>query len=188
MGGLGVPFGPYRPPLLHPQPDTIRDNSMAVERTAAIVALDHHFNNRDCRIIAAGGLPRDPGNPPYQNNIHWPHYINRFLFPQLMSEEELVSLFTVNHQTLYAMVQRYVLPFLAAGGPNGAVLRPHRMTADALMALFLLKCHTNINDILLGVMFGESGRSANHWIRGLRDWIYEHDDWLIRGRSLSNVG
>ena len=62
------------------------------------------------------------------------------------------------------------------------------MTGDALMALFLLKCHTNISDRLLGAMFGESGYVANHWIRGLRDWIYEHDDWLNRGRFLSDVG
>ena len=105
-----------------------------------------------------------------------------------MTEAECISFYTVDHQTLYEMVELYVVPFLAAGGPNGAVLRPHRMTADALMALFLLKCHTNINDRLLGAMFGESGNVANHWIRGLRDWIYEHDDWLNRGRFLSNIG
>ena len=183
-----VPFGPHPPRVLHPQPDHIRDNRMAPQRANATAALNHPFTNRDCRIIAAGGLPRDPGNPPYPNNPHWPHYINRFLFPQLMTEAECISFYTVDHQTLYEMVELYVVPFLAAGGPNGAVLRPHRMTADALMALFLLKCHTNINDRLLGAMFGESGNVANHWIRGLRDWIYEHDDWLNRGRFLSNIG
>ena len=85
-------------------------------------------------------------------------------------------------------MELYAVPFLASGGPAGGVLKPHRMTADALMACLLMKCHYNPNDKLLGAMFGESGFAANHWIRGLRDWIYENDEWLNRGRFLSNIG
>ena len=161
---------------------------MRIERNMAVGSLNHPFKNRDIRIILLGGTPRDPGIPPYQNNPHWTHYLNKFLFPQLLTEEEMVSFLTVDHQELYRLVEQYAVPFLAAGGPAGGVLKPHRMTPDALMACLLMKCHYNLNDKLLGAMFGESGSAANRWIRGLRDWIYEHDEWLRRGRNLSNIG
>ena len=112
--------------------------------------------------------------------------MNKFLFPELFTEQELMNFFMVDHQTLYGLVAKYAVPFLASGGPQGGVLKPHRMSADALMVCFLLKFHENINDRLLGAMFGETKQSVNNWIRGLRDWIYAHDDWLIRSRSLSN--
>ena len=187
-GNAGQVHGPVLPPIRQPQPDIIRDNRNAVARNNAIAALDHDFNNRDNRFIVRGGPPRPPGNPPYQNNRLWGHYINRFLFPEFFTEEELIRFFTVDHQTLYGLVEKYALPFLAAGGPQGGVLKPHRMSADALVTCFLLKIHENIHDRLLGAIFGESGRAVNHWIRGLRDWIYSHDDLLNRGRQLSNVG
>ena len=93
-GQTGVPFGPQLPPRLHPQPDRIRDNSMAVERNLAVASLNHPFKNRDIWIIMAGGNPRDPGIPSYQNNLHWPHYVNKFLFLQLLTEEEMMSFLT----------------------------------------------------------------------------------------------
>ena len=61
------------------------------------------------------------------------------------------------------------------------------MTPDALMCLLLLKCKQNLSDRVIGALFGESSYAANHWIRGLRDYIYQHDEWLIRGRNLSNA-
>ena len=59
----------------------------------------------------AGGTPRDPGIPPYQNNPHWPHYINKFLFPQLLTEAEMLSFLTVDHQELYRLVEQYSMLF-----------------------------------------------------------------------------
>ena len=161
---------------------------MAAERNAAIAALDYAFKNRDCQYIITGGAPRDPGNPPYANNIHWEHYVNRFLFPQLLTEQEMKLCYMMDHQEFYSLVNLYAVPFLQTGGPQGGTLKPHRMTADALMALLLLKVHENINDRLTGVLFGESCCAVNKWLHGLRDYIYEHDSWLIRGRNLSNVG
>ena len=102
--------------------------------------------------------------------------------------EEMKTFYGVGHQTLYSLVQEYAIPFLQLGGQHGGVLRPHRMTPDALMCLLLLKCKENLSDRLLGALFGESSHAANHWLHGLRDYIYQNDQWLIRGRNLSNVG
>ena len=55
------------------------------------------------------------------------------------------------------------------------------------MCLLLFKCHAGLSDRLIGSLFGESSRAANEWIRGLRDYIYQHDEWLIRGRNLGDV-
>ena len=95
--------------------------------------------------------------------------------------------YTVTHQELYLNVEKFAVPFLQTGGPLGGTLKPHRMTADALMCLLLLKLHENLSDRLIGALFGESSRAANQWIRGLRDYIYQHDEWLIRGRNLSDA-
>ena len=135
-----------------------------------------------------GGAPRDPGNPPYVQSKHWDHYVNRLLFPQLLTEEEMRVFYSVGHQEFYSLVQEFAVPFLQTGGPQGGTMKPHRMTADALMALLLLKVHENPNDRLLGALFGESARAANQWLHGLRDYVYQHDSWLRRGRNLSNVG
>ena len=184
---LGPPFGPQPRAHLHPHPDHITDNKMAAQRTAAIAALNYPFNNRDCRWIVNGGAPKDPGTPAYVHSTHWEHYVNRVLFPQLLTEEEMKVFYTVDHQTFYSLVEQYAVPFLLTGGPQGGTMKPHRMTPDGLMALLLLKCHENMNDRLLGALFGESAGVANQWLHGLRDHIYEHDGWLNRGRNLSNV-
>ena len=184
----GLAHGPQPNQLLHPHPDPITDNKLRAERAAAMAALDHDFTNRDCRYIMTGGAPRDPGNLSYAQSKHWENYVNKILFPQLLSDEELKTLYCVDHQEFYGLVQEFSVPFLQQGGPQGGTMKPHRMTPDALMALLLLKCHENINDRLLGVIFGESASTVNHWIHGLRDYIYQHDSWLQRGRNLSNVG
>ena len=160
---------------------------MRVERQAAIATLDQDFKKRDCRWIITGGAPRPPGVRPYANSNHWEYYTNRLLFPQLLSEDEMLTLYTVNHHNFYSLVEQFSVPFLQTGGPQGGTLKPHRMTADSLMGLLLLKCHENINDRLLGFMFGESASSANRWLHGLRDYIYQNDRWLERGRNLSNI-
>ena len=187
-GGIpqGVPFGPVPQAQRHPHPDPIVDNRMRHQKDAAIAALNHPFTNRDVRHIMAGGAPRDPGTPAYLLNNHWEHYINRLLFPQFLSELEIKVFYSVTHQELYSLVEKFAVPFIATGGPTGGVLRPHRMTPDALMCLLLFKCHENLSDRLIGALFGESGYAANYWIRGLRDFIYQTDDWLIRGRNLSD--
>ena len=144
------------------------------------------FNNRDCRYVALGGPPQNPGVKPYPNSPYWESYLNRMLFPQLLSKEEMKTFFTVDHQTFYGLVEKYSVPYLHRGGPNGGVLKPHKMTPDALMGLLLLKCHHNLPDRILGSLYGESASSANRWLNGLRDYIYQHDEWLSRGRNLSN--
>ena len=119
---------------------------MAVERNNAIRALNQPFDNRDCRWVATGGAPRDPGNAPYPQSNFWHLYINRVLFPQMLTEEEMYVYYAVGHQTFYELVEEFAVPYIRAGGPQGAPLKPHRMTPDALMALLLLKCHENLND------------------------------------------
>ena len=161
---------------------------MAGERNLAYQALNHNFDNRDCRYIILGGNPRDPGNAPYPQSRFWHHYVNKLLFPQLLTEEEMLVHYTVDHQTFYELVEKFAVPFIQTGGPLGGGLKPHRMTPDALMALFLLKCHENINDRLLGSLFGESAATVCRWLNGLRDYIYQNDQWLQRGRNLSNIG
>ena len=178
-------FGPQQ--QLLPQPDLITDNSLGNERQTAIGNLNHPFKNRDCRWVARGGPPRAPGVPAYPNSTHWEHYINRFLLPELLTNEEVKNFYTVDHQTLYTLVNEFAVPFLLRGGPAGGILRPHRMTGDLLMAMLLLKMHENINDRLLGPMFGESASTVNRWEHGLRDYMYQNDRWLQRGRNLSNV-
>ena len=183
----GVPIGPEPAPLRHPHPDLITDDRNRLQRDAIIAALDHPFNNRDVRRIMAGGGPRDPGTPAYLLNNYWENYINRLLLPQLLNDEEMHTFFSVSHQQLYYLVEKFAVPFLQTGGPQGGTLKPHRMTPDALMCLLLLKCKENLSDKLIGALFGESSHAANHWIRGLRDYIYQNDEWLIRGRNLSNA-
>ena len=157
---------------------------MWVERDAAIDTLDEPFNNRDIRRILLGGDPQDPGNQPYPNSSFWEKYISRVLFPQLLSDDEMITLFGMYHQTFYGLVQEYAVPFLQTGGPQGGSLKPHRFTADSLMGLLLLKCRKNLSDRLLGVMYGVDARAVNDWLKCLRDYIYQHDDWLQRGRNL----
>ena len=161
---------------------------MAVERQAAIDTLNEPFNNKDVRRILCGGDPQDPGVPPYPNSQFWDKYISRLLFPQLFSEEEMFTLFNMTHQAFYALVNKFAVPFLQTGGPQGGTLKPHRMTADSLMGLLVLKCQENLSDRLLGCLYGESGQTVNQWLRNLRDYIYQNDEWLQRQRNLSNAG
>ena len=186
-GHGGVAYGPQPRPQLHPHPDPINRNTMGAQRNVAYQALNQNFDNRDCRHLMRGGPPQDPGNAPYPQNRYWHLYVNRVLFPELLTEEEMYVHYTVNHQTFYELVEQFAVPYIQAGGPQGGGLKPHRMTPDALMALLLLKCHENLNDRLLGSLFGESASTANRWLRGLRDHIYQNDPWLIRGRNLSNA-
>ena len=160
---------------------------MAAERNGVIADLNRPFNNRDIRYIMTGGAPQDPGIPPYPQSIHWNHYVNRLLFPQLLTADEMLIFYSVSHQTFYSLVEEFAVPYLQGGGPLGGTMKPHRMTADSMMALLLIKCHENINDRLLGAMFGESASAANRWLQGLRNFIYQNDPWLDRGRNLSNV-
>ena len=134
-----------------------------------------------------GGAPQDPGNKPYPNSLHWECYVNRALFPQLLSPDEMQTFYATSHQAFYTLVEEFAVPFLQTGGPVGGTLKPHRMTPDALMALLRLKCHHNLCDRLLGSIFGESAATVCRWLNGLRDYIYQNDPWLERGRNLSNI-
>ena len=89
-------FGPQPRPMLHPQPDAITRNTMALERNNAILALNQPFDNRDCRWVALGGGPQDPGNAPYPQSNYWKYYINRVLFPQLLTEEDMYVYYAVD--------------------------------------------------------------------------------------------
>ena len=122
----GVLFGPQPQVLRHPHPDSIVDNRNRHERDAVVATLNHPFNNRDVRIILSGGLPRDPGTPAYLLNTHWEHYVNRLLFPQFLSVEEMKVFYSVDHQELYALVEKFAVPFLQTGGPQGGTKKPHR--------------------------------------------------------------
>ena len=161
---------------------------MANETNAAIGTLNQPFKNRDCRRVLLGGPPQDPGIDPYPQNPHWNHYLNRVLFPQLLSPEEMLVFFSVDHQTFYGLRDEFVIPYIQGGGPQGGVMKPHRMTPDALMGLLLFKCHENPSDRLIGALFGESASAANKWLHGLRVYIYQNDNWLVRGRNLSIDG
>ena len=99
----------------------------------------------------------------------------------------MLLLFSVNHQTFYELVEKYAIPYVQGGGPQGGVLKPHRMTPDSLMGLVLLKVHENPSHRLIGLLFGESASTASKWLNGLRDFIYQTDEWLERGRNLSNI-
>ena len=184
----GQPIGPQPRPQLHPHPDPITNNSNQAERNAAIAALNHDFNNRDIRWIILGGRPQDPGTRPYPNSSYWEKYVDRLLFPQLLTDDEMHTMFGLDHQTFYGLVAEFAVPFLQTGGPQGGTLKPHRMTADSLMALLLLKCQENLSDRLMGALFGEAANTANQWLQGLRNFIYQTDEWLRRGRNLSNIG
>ena len=132
-----------------------------------------------------GGAPKNPGIKPYPNSRFWESYVNRFLFPQLLSEKQLKIVTSVDHQQLYELVDIYAKPFLQGQGPAGGTLKPHKLTADGLMALLLFKIHENPSDRLLGVIYGEAASAMNHWLNNLRDYIYENDLWLTRKRHLS---
>jgi hypothetical protein len=102
-------------------------------RGAAINALNQDFDNRDCRWIMTGGAPRDPGIQPYAQSRFWSNYVNRMLFPQLLSSDEMKTFYMMDHQTFYGLVQQYAVPFLQTGGPQGGTMKPQRMTADSLL-------------------------------------------------------
>ena len=133
-----------------------------------------------------GGAPSDPGVATYPNNGFWESYVNRLLFPQLLTDDEIKTVFGMSHQSFYQLVEKYAIPYLQRGGPGGGTLKPHHLTPDALMGLLLLKCQQNLSDRLLGAMYGEDKITVNHWLHGLRDFIYQNDEWLIRRRNLSN--
>jgi hypothetical protein len=135
-----------------------------------------------------GGRPQDPGTSPYPNSSYWEKYVDRLLFPQLLTDDEMHTMFGLDHQTFYGLVAEFAVPFLQTGGPQGGTLKPHRMTADSLMALLLLKCQENLSDRLMGALFGEAANTANQWLQGLRNFIYQTDEWLRGGRNLSNIG
>ena len=98
----------------------------------------------------------------------------------------MLDIFGMDHQALYTLRDEFAVPYLRTPGPLGGTMKPHRMTPDALMGLLVLKCQENLPDRILGALFGESSTTVNDWLHGLRDYIYQHDQWLIRSRNLSD--
>ena len=157
------------------------------------------------RHIVLAGLSQPPWANTY-NCRFWNFYINRFLFPQLFEEEDLNTFLGVTHAELYRLVQQFARPLLAAGGPGttttkknsyfifkpkfsaGGTLKPHRMTADALMAALLVRVKHNNSLRLTGLMFRQDHQRVQDWVTRLRDQIYLTDPWLVRGRNLGNPG
>ena len=94
--------------VYNPTPDQISDNKNHVARNVAIAALVSNFDHKDVRIIMIGGQLQDLRNMPYPNSC----YTNRYLIPQLMSEEEMLSVIGINHQGFYELVDKYAKPYL----------------------------------------------------------------------------
>ena len=63
--------------------------------------------------------------------------------------------------------------------------RPHRLTPDSLVLLFLLKINEGLSDNFLGFLTGTSPQAVNSLIRRLRDFIFKNDPFLQRQRNLN---
>lgn len=103
-----------------------------------------------------------------------------------MTEAELKQTFGLTFQQFYFLREKYIYPCLQDGGPNGGRLFSHEMTPDSLTALLLIKMRELLSDRLLGIMFGESAARICKWLNRISSYIFENDDWLIRGRNLSH--
>ena len=66
-----------------------------------------------------GGRVLHPGEKPFPQNTLWIKNINRFLYPALITPEELRRLISFDHWQLYNFAQQYVRPWICAGGPRG---------------------------------------------------------------------
>ena len=144
-----------------------------------------------------------PGDEPFAHCRVWVKNLNRFFYPQLIPEKELISLVGLTHIQLWDFSMKFSEPFLQQGGQQGRrrykfdvnnvkvhsvfFRKPHRMTRDSLSLLFLLKIHEGLSNRLLSTIFGNSESAIGALLNDYRDFVWRTDEWLQRTRNLSDI-